>query len=172
MSIACLVIPVVLFADSDTAYDSALQCYSSGKYKEAVKYLADYVQKKPDPAAYYLLGYSLYELRRFAEADEYFRQAYLIDPTFSPEKIGVSKKYPPPKTKAAKKHPKKHKHAARRKAGSSGSKGGEQAKQGLTPEKQTGRDIQQKQPAAQEGSPKKTPPPAAKSEPKKAEQQE
>jgi len=158
MAVASAVIPVVVFADSDTAYDAALQCYSSGKYKEAVKYLTEYIQKKPDPAAYYLLGYSLYELRRFAEADEYFNQAYLIDPTFSPEKIGVSKKYPPPKTKAAQKHPKKHKHAARQKTGSSESKGGEQAKQGQTPEKQTGQDMQQKQPAAQ-------------SEPKKGEQQ-
>ncbi len=134
MYIACLVIPVVLFAASDTSYDTALKYYARGDYQETVKHLTEYIQKKPDPAAYYLLGYSLYELGRFAEADEYFSQAYLIDPTFTPDQIGLSKKYPPVKTKAAKKPPKRHKHkAVKKKPGPPESKPKKEEKQAQTP---------------------------------------
>lgn len=65
-------------------YETARKYYHSGKYKEAVKYLRLYIDQKPDPAAYYMMGYSLYELKKFDEANEYFREAYLIDPTFTP----------------------------------------------------------------------------------------
>ena len=50
------------------------------------------MDKNPDPTAYYLIGYSMYELGKFSEADEYFSDAYLIDPEFSPEKVILTKK--------------------------------------------------------------------------------
>jgi hypothetical protein len=84
--------PQLVSADGE--YDAALQLYYKGDYAEAVKNLKEYVEKKPDPAAYYLIGYGLYELGRYGEADEYFQQAYLIDPTFSPEESGLTEQFP------------------------------------------------------------------------------
>jgi len=72
-------------------YDAALRAYYSGHYKTAVEDLKDYVNRRPDAAAYYLIGYGLYKLRKYKEATEYFDQAYLIDPTFSPEQVGFKK---------------------------------------------------------------------------------
>jgi len=73
-------------------FRQGLQYYNSRNYKAAVKQFKEYVNSKPEPAAYYLIGYSLYKLGRFSEADEYFSQAYFIDPEFSLEKAGLIKK--------------------------------------------------------------------------------
>jgi hypothetical protein len=77
------------FAETDTEYDKALKYYNSGKYKEAVELLKNYVQTKPEPSAYYRIGYALYKLKKFNEADEYFKMTYLIDPMFSPQQHGL-----------------------------------------------------------------------------------
>ncbi len=77
---------------SDSEFRIGLKFYNSGNYKAAVKQLQEYVNKKPDPTAYYLIGYSLYKLGKFSEADEYFNQAFLIDPDFSLEKVGLIEK--------------------------------------------------------------------------------
>ena len=90
-AVATVMAPVLAWADSE--YDAALQYYYKGRYEEAVKHLKEYVDKKPDPSAYYLIGYSLYELGRFKEASQYFEEAYLIDPNFSPEKSGLTEKF-------------------------------------------------------------------------------
>lgn len=82
------------FARTEGEYETALKLYYSGKYKEAVDYLREYVSTNPDPSAYYLIGYSLYKLGKFNEAAQYFEQAYLIDPNFSPEESGLSEKFP------------------------------------------------------------------------------
>lgn len=78
-------------------YGKAVQAYLKKDFKAAVKYLKEYVAQKPDASAYYLLGYSTYmaqkktakghPLKGDNEADEYFRQAYLIDPNFNPKSI-------------------------------------------------------------------------------------
>jgi Family of unknown function (DUF5684)/Tetratricopeptide repeat len=78
-------------ATGNGEYDAALKAYYSGHYKKAVADLKDYVNRKPDAAAYYLIGYGLYKLGKYKEATEYFDQSYLIDPTFSPEEIGFEK---------------------------------------------------------------------------------
>lgn len=78
-------------ATRNNEYDAALKAYYGGHYKAAVKDLKDYVNRNPDAAAYYLIGYGLYKLGKYEEATEYFDQAYLIDPTFSPEEIGFEK---------------------------------------------------------------------------------
>lgn len=80
----------VLSEDKD--FRAGLKSYNSKNYKAAVKHFKEYISKKPDPTAYYLVGYSLYELGKFGEADDYFRDAYLIDPEFSLEKVGLIKK--------------------------------------------------------------------------------
>lgn len=72
------------FAGSNSDYETARKYYYSGRYGEAVKHLEDYIAQKPDAAAYYMMGYALYKLKRFDEANEYFRDAYLLNPTYSP----------------------------------------------------------------------------------------
>jgi len=89
---------------TDTDYDNALKYYNSKKYKEAVGIFKEYIKKKPDPSAYYRIGYALYELRKFSEANEYFKQAYLIDPNFSPELVAPAGKSPEEAAKIAGKH--------------------------------------------------------------------
>lgn len=84
-------LPGLSSATRNKAYDAALKAYYGGHYSKAVKDLKVYVNRRPDAAAYYLIGYGLYKLRKFSEATEYFDQAYLIDPTFSPEVIGFEK---------------------------------------------------------------------------------
>lgn len=83
--------PGLSSAARNNQYDAALKAYYGGHYTKAVKDLKGYVVQRPDAAAYYLIGYGLYKLRKFEEATEYFDQAYLIDPTFSPEEIGFGK---------------------------------------------------------------------------------
>jgi TolA-binding protein len=73
----------LVHAVNDTEYEKALKYYNSGKYKEAVGLFSDYVKKRPDPSAYYYIGYALYKLHKYGEATEYFQQAFLIDPAFS-----------------------------------------------------------------------------------------
>jgi hypothetical protein len=99
-------------ATADGEYDTALQLYYKGNYAEAVKYLKEYAEKKPDPSAYYLIGYGLYKLGRFGEANEYFEQAYLIDPTFSPEESGLTEKFPTGQPRGIKKPSGVHKRRA------------------------------------------------------------
>ncbi len=92
-----------VFAEKGPEYDKALQYYSSGNYKEAVSIFQDYVKKKPEASAYYRIGYGLYKLGKYNEAEVYFKQAYLIDPVFSPELTGVPQKYPEKKIKKTRK---------------------------------------------------------------------
>ena len=91
------------FAAENSEYSKALKYYNSKKYKEAVELLKEQVQKNPSPSGYYLLGYALYKLGKFEEANEYFKEAYLLDPEFSIEKAGLIKKTPEAKAEEAEK---------------------------------------------------------------------
>jgi TolA-binding protein len=44
-------------------------------------------REKPDPYAYYLMGYALYKMKRHSESAKYFQEAYTIDPTISPKSV-------------------------------------------------------------------------------------
>jgi len=92
-----------VFAEKGPEYDKGLQYYDSGNYKESVRIFQDYVKKKPDAAAYYRIGYGLYMLGQYNEAETYFKQAYLIDPAFSPGPAGPPEKYPEKRIKKGKK---------------------------------------------------------------------
>jgi len=96
-----------VIAKPDTEYEKALQYYNKGNYKEAATLFKDYVKHRPDPVAYYRTGYALYKLKQFDEANEYFKQAYIIDPSFSPQ-AGVTKKQPQERLKKTKKPSAKH----------------------------------------------------------------
>ena len=81
-----------LFAhESDSEFAAAFKYYNSKNYKKAIELFKEYVKKDPDPAAYYIIGYSLYKLGKHDEANEYFKEAFLIDPAFSLEKYGLKK---------------------------------------------------------------------------------
>lgn len=82
------------FAQPDGLYDKALYYYKKGNFKKAEKLLRQYTSKRPEPSAYYLLGYALYELKRFDEAERFFQEAYLIDPDYSPKEINFKRASP------------------------------------------------------------------------------
>jgi hypothetical protein len=100
--VALIIALVVLFAavsgaavpKEDKDFATGFKYYNSKNYNEAIKHFKEYAAKKPDPAAYYLIGYSLYKLGKFSEADEYFKEAFFVDPDFSLEKAGLVKKMP------------------------------------------------------------------------------
>ena len=71
----------------DETYEKAVKHFKSGEYKRAVPYLENYALQKPDPAVYYMLGYSYYQLRNFDRSKYYFDQAYLLDPDFTSDKV-------------------------------------------------------------------------------------
>mgnify|MGYP001038808951 FL=1 len=72
-------------------YSLALDAYKAGDFKKASMYLEEYVKAKPDPRAYYLLGYAYYKLKDFDKAEQAFNEAYLIDPELVPPKIDRTK---------------------------------------------------------------------------------
>lgn len=77
-------------AAEENPYNRAVEAYLQKDYKTAVTYLREYVEKKPDPYAYYLLGYALYKMKKHAESAKYFDEAYVLDPNISP--LSVKKK--------------------------------------------------------------------------------
>ena len=100
--VALVIALVVLFAavsraavlTEDREFMAGLKAYNAKNYTAAVKHFREYANSKPDPKAYYLLGYAFYMQGKLTEADEYFHQAFLIDPQFSLEKVGLIKKIP------------------------------------------------------------------------------
>lgn len=82
-----------VYANTDNEYSEALKYYNSGKFNKAVSLLKDYIKNNQDPSAYYRIGYALYKLKKFDESAEYFRETYLIDPTFSPAKSDLPQEY-------------------------------------------------------------------------------
>lgn len=97
---AFLMISVPLLYAQEGVYEKAVHAYLKKDYKTAATYLKEYAAQKPEAEAYYLLGYATYmihrksgalKLSKGSEASEYFREAYLIDPNFSPKNINFSK---------------------------------------------------------------------------------
>jgi hypothetical protein len=95
---ALFVVSNSILAKTNSEYAEALKYYNSGKYEEAVRLLKEYVKKEPEPVAYYRLGYALYELKKYDEANEYFKEAYLINPEISPSPIEFLQKLQGSKT--------------------------------------------------------------------------
>ena len=85
-----LLLLLLLSAEAGAAgesYEKALRLFKCRDYKNAVVYLEQYIEQRPDPAAYYMLGYSCYELHEFRKSREYFNAAFLLDPDFTYQKI-------------------------------------------------------------------------------------
>lgn len=70
---------------STGTYEKAFTSYLQGNFRAVAGYLIDYVEQKPVPEAYYLLGYANYKLKKFPESIRNFRDAYLLDPTITPD---------------------------------------------------------------------------------------
>ena len=64
----------IAFADVST-YEKAVSLYKKGDYKGAAEQLKKYVEKKPDPYAYYLLGYAYYKMKKYPDSVKYFKEA-------------------------------------------------------------------------------------------------
>lgn len=71
-------------------YNLAIKAYRAADYRKASEYLEEYVKQRPEPRAYYLLGYSYYKLKLFDMAEAAFNEAYLIDPELIPPKLDSS----------------------------------------------------------------------------------
>lgn len=81
--IALFLMSSLVFADK-CEFGEALSFYEKGDFNNAVKYLKEYVEKTPDPYAYYLLGYASYKIKNYSESIKYFKEAYTLDPNLSP----------------------------------------------------------------------------------------
>jgi len=78
------VIFIVTFVSAqENTYDEAIEAYKKGDFMNAAKYLKEYVEKNPDPNAYYLLGYASYKMKNYSESIRYFKEAYDLDPNLS-----------------------------------------------------------------------------------------
>jgi TolA-binding protein len=89
--ITIFIISSIVFADV-ISYEEALSLYKKGDYETATEYLKKYVKKKPDPYAYYLLGYAYYKMEKYSDSVKYFKEAYTIDPNISPSSIEFRQK--------------------------------------------------------------------------------
>lgn len=81
----------VMSQPPEDIYNLAVNAYKSGDFKQASKYLEEYVKLRPEPQAYYLLGYSYYKLKLFDKAESAFNEAYLIEPELVPPKLDSEK---------------------------------------------------------------------------------
>ena len=82
--IMAILLTAAFVGAQENAYDKALKAYGKRDFRTAVKYLKEYVEKKPDASAYYLLGYALYEMKDNSASSKYFREAFTLDPNISP----------------------------------------------------------------------------------------
>ncbi len=83
VTLLCVVSFSLCIADDD-AFRKAYSLYYQGKTDQAIKVLEEYVNKYPDPKALYFLGYVYYESKKMEPAMKYFKEAYLINPDYSP----------------------------------------------------------------------------------------
>ena len=82
--IAALFFTASLLPAQELSYTRGTDAYARKDYKTAVRYLREYVEKKPDAYAYYLLGYAYYKLNNHPESMRAFKEAYDLDPGVSP----------------------------------------------------------------------------------------
>jgi len=84
LAVLCIFLFTAFAAAEESLYDKAVGAYMKKDFKTAVKFLKEYVEKQPDPYAYYLLGYALYKMKNHSESTKYFEEAYVLSPNISP----------------------------------------------------------------------------------------
>ena len=68
----------------DASFKKAYSLYYQGKPHQAINVLEAYVNEYHDAKALYFLGYVYYESKKMVPAMKYFKEAYIIDPDYSP----------------------------------------------------------------------------------------
>lgn len=71
---------------AEDSLQKAYSLYYKGRMQDAIRIMKDYVDKDPDPKVMYFIGYAYYRIGDIENARRYFKDAYLIDPLFSPVK--------------------------------------------------------------------------------------
>lgn len=67
-------------------YSSASAMYESGEFNELVEYCHDHIKKKPKEAyAYWFLGKAHFQMKELDNAEEYFKKAVEIYPSWEKE---------------------------------------------------------------------------------------
>ncbi len=87
--LAVLIPFTVSKATADNDYTAGLSFYIKGDFRSSIEHLKAYIEKNPDPRAYYLIGYASYKLEDYSTAIKYFNEAYSIDPDFDPSTINL-----------------------------------------------------------------------------------
>ncbi len=109
LMVSVLMVSGLAFGVEDEDFQKAVDHYKAGRYERAVRVLEEYVKERPEGSAYYLMGYANYALGKHDEAARNFKDAYLVDPEFSPGEfrraIGIDEAAPPPPAPKAAKGP-------------------------------------------------------------------
>ena len=72
----------------EEAMNEAKSQYRNGNYEAAIGDLTRVIEEAPDRAdAFYLIGYSHFMLRQYAESLERFARAFRLEPTLDPRSI-------------------------------------------------------------------------------------
>jgi tetratricopeptide (TPR) repeat protein len=87
MFFALVAVSDTILANVNNEYDTALQYYYKGKYEKAIRLFKVYAKDNPVSSVYYYIGYALYKIKKYDEANKYFKMSYLVDPTFSPKQM-------------------------------------------------------------------------------------
>lgn len=87
VSLFVLTLSASITSDANNHYEQGLKLYRTGNYSLCIKYLKTHLDESNDPRAFYLIGYAYYKLKDHTSALQYFNQAYLADPGFSPQNI-------------------------------------------------------------------------------------
>lgn len=82
----CLLLGLFAFADEAT-YKMAVKAYLKKDYTKAIELFKKHAEETPDPGTYYLIGYAYYKLKQQDKANEYFKEAYLLDPKLDTTKL-------------------------------------------------------------------------------------
>jgi TolA-binding protein len=95
LGIIAVFLMVSLAVAQESTYDKGIHAYLKKDFGASVKYFKEYIEKKPDPYAYYLLGYASYEIKKYPDSRKYFEEAYSLDPAISAASVKqfLKKKY-------------------------------------------------------------------------------
>jgi hypothetical protein len=96
------------YSFAETDYETALSFYDNGQYMQAIIMMKSHVEEKPEPAAYYLIGYSFYKLDNFDEANKYEKPKAVTEAAAAPAERApepAATPAPPPAEKAPEEAP-------------------------------------------------------------------
>ena len=81
--ILSLLVPSLCLAQ-DPPFKEAYALLYQGKEQAAIDLMKGYAETDPSPEVYYFIGYAYYEMEEFKKSAEYFNQAFVRKPFYSP----------------------------------------------------------------------------------------